>query len=59
MTDLPPRKRRRGETVYQLNEALDSAISSQGSAELAVLHLFNRYNFNFDDLHRLLLGPFF
>jgi hypothetical protein len=57
--DSPRKKRRRG--VVKLTEdkligVLDSAISSQGSAELAVLHLFNCYDFDLDDLRRLLLG---
>jgi len=52
-----PRKRRRGELKVKLIDALDSAISSQGSAELAVLHLFNRYDFDIGNLVLLLQGP--
>jgi len=54
-----PRKQRRGEikvTKNKLIDALDSAISSQGSAELAVLHLFNHYDFDIGDLLLLLQG---
>ena len=53
-------KRRRGEmkvTKNKLIDALDSAISSQDSAELAVLYLFNRYDFDIGDLLLLLQGP--
>jgi len=42
----------------ELVQALDSAISSQPSAELAVLHLLNVYDFDLDNLRRLLLGLF-
>lgn len=61
---MPPKnkKRRRGEVELtsqdELLQALNSAISSQHSAELAVLHLFKSYDFNLDDLRRLLLGFF-
>jgi len=55
----PPRKRRRGEaklTGGKLIDAMDAAISSLGSTELAVLQLFNHYDVDLDDLRRLLLG---
>jgi len=61
---MPPnnKKRRRGEVEVTsqdtLLEALNSAISSQKSAELAVLHLFKAYDFNINDLRCLLLGLF-
>jgi hypothetical protein len=51
-------KRRLTETAY-LRAALDSAISSKGSAELAVLHLFKAYDIDLDELHGLLQGLFF
>jgi len=55
-----PQKRRRGEVELtsedELLQALNSAISSQHSAELAVLQLFKSYDFNLDHLRRLLLG---
>lgn len=61
---MPPKnkKRRRGEVELtskdELLDALNSAVSSEKSAELAVLHLFKSYDFNLDDLRRLLLGLF-
>jgi hypothetical protein len=59
---MPPRNRRRGgvqlNSEDELVRALDSEISSQHTAELAVLHLLNRYDFDLDDLRRLLLGHF-
>ena len=61
---MPPKnkQRRRGEVELtsedELRQALDSAISSQRSAELALLHLFKSYDFNLDHLRRLLLGLF-
>ena len=42
----------------ELLRALDSEISSQHTAELAVLHLLNRYDFDLGDLRCLLLGLF-
>ena len=47
-TIMPPQNRRRGGGVQlkskdELLRALDSEISSQHTAELAVLHLLNRY----------------
>ncbi|KAK2467391.1 hypothetical protein APHAL10511_000626 [Amanita phalloides] len=55
-----PRKQRRGETKLphadQLVATLESAITSEGSAELAVLYLLSRYNFDINDLHCLLQG---
>lgn len=50
-------KRRRGSvkiTNDKLIAAFESAISSQGSAELAILHLFNSYDFHLADLQLLL-----
>ena len=55
----PPRKRRRGKvkvTSDKLSTIFDSAICSKGSAELAVLHLLDRYELNLDDLRRLISG---
>jgi hypothetical protein len=43
-------------TEYKLIHALNSAISSQDSTELAVLHLFNRDDIDPDDLQRLIRG---
>ena len=57
--DPPPRKRRRGEaklTRGKLIDAMDAAISSLGSTELAILQLFDHYDVDLDDLRRLLLG---
>ena len=54
-------KRKRGDKKIskdQLPGALDVAVTSQGSAELAILYLFNRYDVDLDDLHTLLLGPY-
>jgi len=51
-------KNRRGEkkvNKLKLTKALDSAVSSQGSAELAVLHLFKHYDFDLDELRSILL----
>ncbi len=57
---MPPKKRRRGEVELtsedELVQALDSAISSQHTTELAVLHLLNGYDFDLNNLRRLLLG---
>ena len=59
---MPPVKRRRGEVKLtsedELVQALDSAICSQHTAELAVLYLFNNYDFDLDNLRRILLGLF-
>ena len=57
--NAPPRKRRRGEaklTGGKLVDAMDAAISSLGSTELAILQLFNHYDIDLDDLRCLLLG---
>jgi len=59
MEDSYIKKRRRGETKVggnNLRAALDSAISSEGSAELAILHLFNTHDIDLDELQCLLLG---
>jgi len=57
--DPPPRKRRRGEaklTGGKLIDAMDAAISSLGSTELAILQLFdNHHDVDLDDLRCLLL----
>jgi len=50
-------KKRRGKvkvTDDRLIDALECAISTQGSAELAILHLFNSYDFHLADLQLLL-----
>ena len=55
-------ERQRGEVELtseeELIEALDSAISSQHTAELAVLHLLKNYSFDLDELSHLLRGLF-
>jgi hypothetical protein len=59
MMDSPNNKRRRGEKKVDgnnLRAVLDSAISNKGSAELAILHLFNTYDIDLDELQNLLLG---
>ena len=58
-TMSPNKKRRRGKRKIDgdgLRAILDSEISSKGGAELAVLHLFNTYNVDLEELQRLLLG---
>ena len=59
----PPLKKRRlqvGEVeqlpTHRLEATLDSAIASQGSVELAIIYLFNRYNFDFNALKAKLKG---
>ena len=59
---MTSKKRRRGTvktTDDKLIAALESAITSQGSAELAILHLFNSYDFHLADLQLLLQGSYF
>ena len=59
LMSFPPRKRRRGETKLtgeKLIDAVDTAISSLGSTELAVLQLFNHYDVDLSDLRCLLIG---
>jgi hypothetical protein len=56
--DQHPKKRRRGTveklSAIGLNDALDAAVDSQGTAELAFLYLIDRYDFDPDELrHRL------
>ena len=54
-------RKRRGTvkiTEDKLIAALESAISSQGSAELALLHLFNSYDFHLANLQQLLQGSY-
>jgi len=57
---MPLPKRRRGGVKLisedQLLSALYSEISTQCTAELAVLHLLSRYDLDLDDLCHLLLG---
>ena len=58
---MTSKKRRRGmvkTTDDKLIAALASAISSQGSAELAILHLFNSHDFHLADLQQLLQGSY-
>jgi hypothetical protein len=59
-TTIMARKRRRGELEDLSNQdlptALESAITSQGSAELALLFLIDNYDFNLDALKRRLQG---
>jgi hypothetical protein len=54
------KKRRRGEVedlpVQDLPVALQSAITSRGSAELALLFLIDKYDFNLDALKSRLQG---
>ena len=57
---MTSQRRRRGTvkiTKDKLIAALESAISCQGSAELAILHLFNSYDFHLADL-QLLQGSY-
>ena len=58
--DPPTNKRRRGETkplpTNGLSAALDSAIASQGSAELAVIYLMDKYDFDLDELKARIEG---
>jgi hypothetical protein len=57
---MTSKKRRRGKakvTDDKLIAALECAISTQGSAELAILHLFNSYDFHLADL-QLLQGSY-
>ena len=60
--DFKTNKRQRGEVELTSEEALiqalDAAISSQHTAELAVLHLLKNYGFDLDELRRLLQGLF-
>ena len=48
--EQPPKKRRRGEVEQlspeKLRSALDSAVLSQGNAELAFLFLIDQYDFD-------------
>jgi hypothetical protein len=39
-----------------LSETLDSAIASQGSAELAVIYLMDKYDFDLDELKAQIEG---
>ena len=58
---MTSKKRRRGKakvTDDKLIAALECAISTQGSAELAILHLFNSYDFHLADLQLLLRGSY-
>ena len=56
--DPTPKKRRRGVklTGSQLVDAMDAAISSVGSPELAILQILDHYDIDLDDLRGLLLG---
>ena len=58
---MTSQRRRRGTvkiTKDKLIAALESAISCQGSAELAILHPFNSYDFHLADLQLLLQGSY-
>jgi hypothetical protein len=59
-TTSSTRKRRRVETQplprENLSDALDSAIASQGTAELAVLYLISKYDFDINDLKSRIQG---
>jgi hypothetical protein len=48
--EVPTKKRRRGEVEHlstaQLEATLDAAILSQGTAELALIYLIDRYEFD-------------
>jgi hypothetical protein len=61
-TSIMPRKRRRGEVedlpLHDLPATLESAITSHGSAELAVLFLIEKYDFNLDALRGRLQGSY-
>jgi hypothetical protein len=49
--DSPNKKRKR-------NPALDPAITSEGGAELAILHLFNTYSIDLNKLQSLLISMY-
>ncbi|KAF8697211.1 hypothetical protein AX14_001424 [Amanita brunnescens Koide BX004] len=58
---MASKKRRRGTvkiTDDKLIAALESSVSSQGSAELAILYLFNSYDFDLADLQLSLQGSY-
>jgi hypothetical protein len=62
--DPPPRKRRRGEVMLtggkldsELIDAMDAAVSSLGSTELAILQLLDHYDLDLDDLLGLYTLP--
>jgi hypothetical protein len=58
---MPP-KRRRGDdnevikSSEDLRDLLTSAITTHGSAEIALLHLMSNYDFSLDHLQKVLLG---
>lgn len=58
--EVDMKERRRGEveplSVTQLSTALDAAILSQGSTELALIYLIDRYELNLNGLKAILVG---
>lgn len=58
--ESPVKKRRLGDVeqlrMDQLEVILDSAIASQGSAEIAIIYLFDRYEFDLDAVKARLRG---
>lgn len=58
--EAPAKKRRRGEVKQlskdELETALDDAILSKGTAELALMYLIDRYEFDLDALRARLVG---
>jgi hypothetical protein len=58
--EVPSKKRRRGEveplSAGQLEATLDAAVLSHGSAELALIYLIDRYEFDLGTLKARLIG---
>ena len=58
--EVRAKKRRRGEVEHlsaaQLQKTLDEAILSQGTAELALIYLIERYEFDLGALKARLVG---
>jgi hypothetical protein len=55
---MPDCEQQRPGQTKVTGDKLKSAISSQGSAELAVLYLFNRHTIEFANLECLLQGSY-
>ena len=60
LMEAPAKKRRLGEVKQlskaELETALDDAILSKGTAELALIYLIDRYEFDLDALKARLVG---
>jgi hypothetical protein len=58
--EAPAKKQRRGEVKQlskaELETALDDAILSKGTGELALIYLIHRYEFDIDALKDRLVG---